>query len=349
MDLKYFNKNLLDEKVEKYCSENQIFGSMRVTIKDKIVYEKSVGYADIEKKIPFDKNSAFSFYSLSKPFCVIGLLLLKDKGLVDLTAHPSKYLSEAKGFDERVTIYDMLRHISGLPDFEQIKEFAEKFAPGYAHKTREHMLELVKYPQFFEPGTNGMYANINMIIPALIIENLTGMPYAEYMKKEVFDPLGMQTAVVDDEKKIIKNRVQGYEILDGKVVAVNKSHDWLIGAGDIVGTIDDVYKLNLAIKHKKLLKEETWQDVLTPSPINSFGMGCTVFNWHDKLRVTHNGGHTGFRTLHVQLLEDDFDFIFLSNSGYGDARAYLVELMHDAFYGGGMIGGLEKEMDKGYI
>ena len=80
------------------------------------------------------------------------------------------------------------------------------------------------------------------------------------------------------------------------------------------------------------------------------GMGCTVSEWHGKHRITHNGGHKGFRTLHIQLPDDDFDIIFLSNSGYGEARNDISEMIYSNFYN---IENIVKkdgiEMDKGYI
>jgi CubicO group peptidase (beta-lactamase class C family) len=292
----------------------------------------------------------FTFYSLSKPFCVIGLMKLKDKGLVDIDAHPSRYVPEMKGFDKRVTIKQMLHHISGLPDFEQNTDFAQKYAPGYARYAREHLTYLADYPQYFAPGTNEKYANVNMVVCALIIENVTSLSYAEYMKKEVFEPLGMRSAVVDNENLIIKDRVEGYELINCVIAKCEKSHNWLLGAGDIVGTVDDVYALNKAIKHRLMLKESTWQEILTPSPLNNMGMGCAVFKWHGKRRITHNGGHKGFRTMHVQLPEDDLDIIFLSNSGYGEAREHLAEMIYSAFYGDNQTAEkTAQKMDMGYI
>ena len=342
----------LDRKIEEYCKDNKIFGMLRITHRDCVLFEKNIGFADLEKRTPFSPRSMFTFYSLSKPFCAIGLLKLKDRGLIDLDRHPSVYVPEAAKFDARVTVRQMLHHTSGLPDFEQIKEFAQKYAPGYPRYARTHTALLAEYPQFFVPGTAALYANINMVLCSLIVENVTGLSYAEYMEKEVFAPLGMKNAVIDDETRVIADRVQGYALsADGTVIETSKSHDWLLGAGDIVGTVDDVYALNRAIKHGLLLSPDTWQEVLTPSPLNSMGMGCTVSTWHGKKRITHNGGHLGFRTLHIQLPEDDFDVIFLSNSGYGDARNALSEMIHSAFYGdeNGDDGAFPVEMDKGYI
>ena len=106
-----------------------------------------------------------------------------------------------------------------------------------------------------------------------------------------------------------------------------------MGAGDINGDIHDVYCLNHAIKKQLLLSAETWNEILTPSPINDFGCGCSITMWHGKKRITHSGGHIGFRNLHIQLPEDDFDIILLSNCGTVDARDPLSEAVNEAYYG----------------
>ena len=339
----------LSNRIADYCEKNNIFGVVRVTVKDEIKLSESYGFADKENKIPFTDNSMFSFYSLSKPFCAMGLLKLCDKNLVDITAHPSVCVPEAEGFHKELQIKHLLHHVSGLPDFEQTKEFCENHKPGYSFKMRDHVKRLTAYEPLFTPGSDGMYANVNFVLCALIIENVSGMKYSDYMKKEIFEPLSMKTALVDDENTVIENRVSGYELVNDIPTKCEKSHDWMFGAGDIVGTADDVYALNKAIKNKLILKSETWEKVLTPSMINSMGMGCTVSEWHGKKRITHNGGHTGFRTLHVQLPTDDFDIIILSNSGYGNARFDIAEMIYESFYGDNNENSDRIEMDKGYI
>lgn len=339
-------KQKMDKFIDEYCKLYKFSGSFRVTKNDEVIYERFMGYSDVENKTPINKNSKFNFYSLSKPFCAIGLLKLYDKGLVDLDKHPGEYIPEAKGFGEAVTIRQILHHTSGLPDMEQTEDFFESMDLTI----RENIKILSKSPSFFKPGQDVRYANINFNIPALIIENITGMSYAEYMTKEVFEPLDMKTADFDGKDCKNLERVKSYEIDGSTLVEVKpNSHLYnMFGAGDIVGTLDDVYALNNAIKNKLLLKPETWEMVLTPG-LGSFGMGCRVFDWHGKKRITHNGGSIGFRTLHVQLPEDDFDFILLSNSGYGNSREAFSEAVYEAYYGKDNEKSKKFEMDAGYI
>ena len=346
----------LDAAVRKYCDENKIFTAVRVTVGGKIAYEGRIGYADLETKREFDENSMFTFYSLSKPFTAIGFLKLYDRGLVDLDEHPGKYLAEAAKLDPRVTLRQMLCHTSGLQDFESNSAYFEdsddadgKLPTHYTRRILHDMKRLHELPLHFDPGTGGWYANVNIMTPALIIERLTGRDFADYMRDEVFAPMGMTTTQIDEPGKDIPGRVTGYELDEnGDMIPVTPCYGWMKGAGDLIGTVDDVYCLNRAIKNRTILRPETWDIALTPDPHSSMGMGCTVTEWHGKHRITHNGGHKGFRTFHVQLPDDDFDVIILSNSGYGDARNAITEIVHDFFYGADGNIGVIPEWDKGY-
>lgn len=338
----------MNEYMHNHYEQNKNSGIIRVTVKDEIIYENSVGFADVENRIPFKTDSVFTLYSISKPFCAMGLLKLKDKNIVDIDVHPSRYVPEAKHFDSRVTIRHLLQHISGLPDFVQTAKFNEKYEKGRPEEMRAQLELLAKYPMQFAPGTDEMYANVNYILCALIIENVSGLEYSEYMNNEVFKPLGMKSAQVDNGV-VVSDKVTGYELENGKIISVLPDRNWMFGAGDIAGTLDDVYCLNKAIKHRLFLKDETWEDVLKPSPLNSMGLGCTISNWHGKKRITHNGGSRGFRTMHIQIPSEDFDIIYLSNSGWGEARNDYAEAVHMAYFGVDNVKDDAVKMDTGYI
>lgn len=339
----------LDAFLTQYCKQYFYSGVLRITRQDQVLYEKAMGYADWEEKIPMDRDRHFTLYSLSKPFCAIGLLLLVDQGLVSLDAHPAVYVPEAAGFDSRVTIRNMLHHSSGMPDFGNYMRELDIPNTNWYGKARELVLADAKFPQRFVPGTDTQYANINFTLAALIIENVTGMNYADYMRERVFEPLDMMQTLVDRPGLYVADRAVGHDYSGDRIFRSDHSVSWMLGAGDVLSTVDDVYRLNLAIKHRKLLKSETWEQVLTPSPLSQFGFGCSVTQWHGKKRITHNGGHVGFRTLHIQLPEDDFDIILLSNYGFGDSRNTISEAIYSAFYGEDDGYSQTVEMDAGYI
>jgi hypothetical protein len=110
-----------------------------------------------------------------------------------------------------------------------------------------------------------------------------------------------------------------------------------------------VYRLNVAIKRRLLLKEDTWKQVLSTWTLGHFGMGCAVLQWHGREMIRHNGGHTGFRTLHRQLQDEDFDIIMLHNYTNSDVREDIPEAIYVARYGLDVNKADVLSMDAGYI
>ena len=346
------NVKRLDERLDEYAEGFKLLGSLRLTVKGEIIYEKFFGYEVVEKGKPIDRNSLFTFYSMSKPFCAMGLLKLVDKGLVDMNAHPSKYLPEASKLHPGITLANMMRHISGLPSFKPSMMTDEARGESSASGQLFCMLKnLHKEKMVVEPETAHEYTNVNFNIPALIIERISGFEYSEYMKKEVFDPLGAVNARVADEFHPVteSNAVKGYELdSKGAFVPVKRDTFATLGAGDMVGTVDDAYTLNLAVKNKLLLKEDTWREALTSSKFSRLAWCGRVNDWHDRVRIMHHGGSLGFRTIH-NYLPDDFDLILLSNSGWGDARHDVSEIVYEEYYGVPQSKAEKVKMDGKYI
>ena len=345
------NISALEHELYDYCSRYDIFGQIRVTLKDDILLEFQHGMADRENGVPFSDASVFSFYSISKQFCSMAVMKLFEKGLLDLQSHPGKYLPEASAFNDRVTLWNLIHHTSGIPDCEQSEDFRRTHLPAVSSRIRSDIEELSHYPQMFEPETDALYINTGFVIASLIIENITGEPYEVFMQREILDPLGMQKASIDLEGKVIPGRVCGYEKdpETGCINPVPRCLNWMKGAGDVTGTVSDLYMLNREIKSPHVLQKSSWDIILSPESLNNKGMGCTITDWHGKKRITHNGGHIGFRTLHIQLPSDDFDIIMLSNSGFhNESRDDISEIIHRHMYWTGGSDGVI-ELDKGYI
>jgi len=331
----------------EYCDANRISGSLRITRGETVLYREDFGFACRETGERFTPESRFTYYSMSKPFCAFGFLKLVDAGLVSLDEHPGRVIPELRGLYPAVTFRHMLHHVSGLPDFG-IDDIPVDKVVANGDDLRSCLSLLKEIPLGFEPGTQGKYCNMNFNLPALAIENLTGLAYGEYLEKEVLLPLGMTHTRVDHPGLLVPHRVQGYLLQNGKVMPTPRRVSCMLGAGDLVGTLEDAGALRRAVKEKLLLKPETWEQVLTPSPLNQMGMGCKVRRWHGKLEVRHNGGSTGFRTLHMFLPEDDTDILFFSNSGWGDARKEISERIHTHLYGSdGTVD--STPMDTGYL
>lgn len=337
----------MDQALREYCEKEKIGGMLRITQKDAVVYEAAFGLADREKGIPFDARSVFTLYSMTKPFCAFGLLRLADKDLLSLSDHPGKVLSEAAGLHPATTWRNLLNHTSGMPDPIQDKLFPHESAPVTSEECRAALKRVAALPPMWEPNTKARYSNSGYVLAALAIENVSGLPFADYMKKEIFEPLEMES-VIDRPALSLPHRVVGYEQSEeGTLRPATKSYQWMLGAGDMMGRMDDAFLLRRILREKLLLSKEAWDEVLTPCPLNGMGLGCTLKPFYGKAQIRHNGGAAGFRTLHVYLPREDFDLLFLSNSGFGNARKDLAAIIHHRFFGDAL-GDDNVAMDTGY-
>lgn len=324
----------MDRYLDKYLELYKLAGILRITHKDEIIYQRCMGYADIEHKVPVDTSTVFTLYSMSKPFCCFAVMTLVDKGLINLDDHPGKYLPEAAEADSRITVRRLMNHTSGLRDFNQEPGYENTVFSAHNPDLRAAVKHMVTLPMNFEPGTATRYTNVNFTILALIVENVSGMDYRDYMMQNVFIPMGMKHTQVDRWDLLVDHRARGYDINGDAIIPVQRDNpNAFMGAGDVISDVEDIYRLNTVMKHKLLLSEQSWKEILTSSGVGVFGLGCQVWQWHGKLRVQHNGGSSGFRTLHIWMPEADLDIILLSNYGFGDARWSIANAVCAAFYG----------------
>ncbi|NLZ56192.1 MAG: beta-lactamase family protein [Clostridiaceae bacterium] len=338
----------LNQWLDKYCALFPFSGIVRLTQRDEVLFQRCIGKANIELDVPITPKSRFRFYSLTKPFCAIGALMLRDRSLLSLDAHPSRYLPQTTYMHPNMTIRSLLNHSSGLPDFGESAKFNTTLQ-FERPPDKERLLACVRdLPIHFSPGEGSHYCNFNFFLASLIIERLAAMPFERFIEEEVFAPLGMNGAAMDSAERLVPNRASGYEFNGNTLVAAPYTAiEWMMGAGAGIGTVDDVYCLNMAIKHRLLLSDDSWTQALTPGHGN-YGLGCTVSRWHGRLRYTHNGGHYGFRTLHIQLPEEDLDIIALSNFGFGNFRAAFAEAVRAAIGDAKDAGGAQPRMDPGF-
>ena len=161
--------------------------------------------------------------------------------------------------------------------------------------------------------------------------------------------MGMKNSLIDRNGLLIPNRVNGYDINGHDLENVTIDFDYFMGSGEAASTVEDVYSMSREMMNPQVLSKEAWAHIFETVPGGAYGKGCTNTDWHGKRRITNNGGHLGFRTMHILLPEDDFDIILLSNSGYGNSRYTVSEAVYTAFYGADTSAGTMTNMDAGYI
>lgn len=187
-----------DELIERYVASGILPGAVTlVARRGEIVHFKTHGYRDIENKKPMTEDSLFRIYSMTKIITTVAVFLLYEKGLLDLNDPASKFLpafskQQVKLPDgtlvpaqHDMTIYDLLRHCSGLAPLESTDTMRTE---GYT--LEKVAARLASEPLIAQPGTQWIYG-LSTDILARIVEVISGEPYDEFLRRHIFEPLGM--------------------------------------------------------------------------------------------------------------------------------------------------------------
>ena len=170
--------------------------SVAVARDGEIIWEEGFGWADREKRIPATEHTMYSLASVTKPITATGLMVLVERGLIDLDRPVNEYLGDAKlegraGEVSRATVRHLANHTSGLPIHAQSFYLDEPYRPPPMDETIRRYGILVT-----APGERANYSNLGYGILDYVISRVSGRSYADFMREEVFIPLGMTRSSV---------------------------------------------------------------------------------------------------------------------------------------------------------
>jgi CubicO group peptidase (beta-lactamase class C family) len=273
----------------------------------------------------------FRIGSITKQFTAIAILQLQEKGKLNRFDPIAKYLPDYPHGD-RITIHHLLSHTSGIPsitDFPNLEEIQRHPSTPF------QVMDYFKYCSLkFEPGTNCDYSDSGYIILGAIIEAVTGQPYADFIQSSLFNPIGMYSTHYDLHRSIIPHRAAGYVKDDqGKLFHANYlDMSFPHAAGSLATTVEDLYKLDRALKESQILSKEN-RDLLFTIHGSSqehhitYGYGFFLGPHNAELEQAdhaiagHYGTIEGFRAASYRYLDDDLTIILLSNVENTDINA----------------------------
>jgi CubicO group peptidase (beta-lactamase class C family) len=308
-----------DAYIRSEAASHFFRGSVLVGIDGKIVFQKAYGIGDEEWGARNTVNTKFRIGSLSKQFTAACILLLQERGRLNVHDPISRYLSGLPAGWQAIRIHQLLTHTSGIPNYTSRPEFARIKRTG---ATPQQMIELVTDKALdFMPGTSWSYSNTGYILLGMIIEKTSGLSYNDFLKKNVLDPLGMINSGYDRAMDIIKERASGYQEENGRL----ENADFIdmsvpYAAGDIYSTVEDLYRWNEALAEDgKLLSPESRKQMFTEYAEAAhegqhYGYGVVISRLKfGRLLYYHGGGVEGFSSSIQRYPQDRVCIVVLSN------------------------------------
>lgn len=298
-------------------------GAILVFQKDKILLNKSYGYASLELSTPMPSDGIFEIGSVTKQFTAAAILKLVEAKKISLEDDFTDYIPfDTKG--RKVTINNLLNHTSGIPSYTEIQEFWDL---SIEEQPRDSLVRLVERNDFlFEPNEALIYNNSAYFILGLIIEKVTEQSYEEFLKQEIFEPLAMNNTSYCSNSKIVKNKVYGYNYSpNGLLQKPYLNHTWPYSAGSLCSTTEDLLIWMKALHTGKVLTEPMYLSMINPGKLSdgasvSYAKGLVNFSNSGHKEIAHGGGIHGF----------------LSDTRYfPDANLYIICLVNTTGPNGG--------------
>jgi CubicO group peptidase (beta-lactamase class C family) len=316
----------VEEYIQPYVETNNFSGRILISQKGKVLFNKAYGLANVEFAVPNDLNTVFHMASLSKAFTAAAILLLEQKGLLTTEDALSKYIPDYPSGD-KITIHHLLSHTSGITEINDLPEYVNA---SLHQQTPETLVELYKNkPLQFSPGEKYQYSNSNYSLLSLIIEKVSHRKYGDFLRENIFDPLGMsRTFHHENMTELIDKMAEGYTV-DGKFGSQKAPYlDWSskTGSGSLATTADDLAKWNTALFETTVLSDKSKSKMFTNYGESGVGYGWYFRKQLDKNYIFMNGRGPGFCTHIGRYPEEQVFIIVLSNMYVYTPRQIATDL-----------------------
>lgn len=296
----------------------------------KLLYAQGYGLRDRARHLPVTAQTIFPVGSITKQFTAAAVMLLVDRGKVDLDARVSRYVPSAPHGSE-ITVRQLLDQTSGLPDYLEDKPLLRAIMAGKdgGHST-ESLIALVKgKPLHFKPGTKYEYSNTNYALAGTIVSRVSGVPYAQFIRREIFTPQNLtSTQYLRTTVPSGSDVARGYDYAKGRFVPISQfSMDWANAAGAIASNAHDLVRWDRAYFSGDVIPLKDVRVATTPpahivmlaseNRVNNIGLGY-AFGWvqaraEGRQMIWHNGGLPGARAMNATFPHDGLAIIVLTN------------------------------------
>lgn len=295
-------------------------GAAIAVIKDgEIIYKQGYGMANLEHDIPVTSKTVFRIASTSKQFTAACIVMLDLQGKLSLDEKICKYFPELSSIYKPVTIRHLVHHTSGIRDYVGLQTMAGIGEEMPYYYTTADVIKLLSRQKAlnFAPGEAYNYSNSGYMLLGEIVRKVSGKPLRQFVRENIFDPLGMKHSHVHDNiKMIVKNRAGGY-CPEGDGYRICMANIDIVGDAGIITNVEDLYLWDQAFYNGKLEKELV--DMMsTPGKLNNgtpifYAFGVVVDKYRGLKTIGHTGWFVGYRSCLLRFPDQRFTVICLSN------------------------------------
>lgn len=309
-------------------------GTLAVKYKDEVLFANSYGNIHHEKDLPCEKTSLFRIASVTKQFTAASILLLQEKGLLNVHDPINKFLPNYPN-GEKITLHHLLTNTSGIWNYTKNKNPSLEVLLGGL--SVERLIEQFRdEPLLFEPGEKYSYSNSGYILLGAIIEKISGQPYEKFIHEHILSKIGMKNTRYKTDSTRLAGEAIGYTMNDdGQIIkALNIHNSLAFSSGGLSSTVDDLLIWSAALKNSSILTAESLHDMQTcyvqkhnsPTSFYGYGVEIEILNPSPlRRKIWHSGSILGFQSSFSQYIEDDITIVILSNHDFSKDIIHQIE------------------------
>ncbi len=322
--------NAINEFYESRLVRTGFNGAILVAKNGQILFEQYRGYGNFLTKEPMTPHTPFHLASTSKTFTGMAVLKLWEEGKLSLEDTLQKYFPQLPY--RGITIRNLLSHRSGLPNYLY---FMDSIWDKHKKMTNEDVLNamIIHKPRIQNlPDKRFQYCNTNFMLLALIVEKITGQKFPDYMKQNLFEPLGMHDTYIFSIKDTA-NYNPTWSVSRGFPM---DAYDCTYGDKNVYSTVRDLYAWDKSLYENTFLKKSTLDMAFTPlsnevHSMHNYGLAWRLFIKDGDTVIYHNGKWHGTNTSFIRLVQDTATIIVLGNKE--NRNIYQAKEMETIFSG----------------
>lgn len=325
----------IDRIFDSYNGEGRPGAAVLVLKNHRVIHARGYGQAKLE--LPgssVTEGTSFRLASLTKQFIGLAMAMLEESGSVNLNQSLRSILQEFPKYGSNITLRHLIHHQSGLIDYEDLIPSSQ-----VTQLTDRDVLELYRAKTRstrFTPGSRYSYSNGGYVLLGLIIERVTGQDLGDFLREQVFFPLGMRSVMYSGVNTPITDRAFGHSLRGGRWDQTDQSLTSATrGDGGIYASIEDLAIWSAALEVEsptRLVSDETLKKIFTPASLNNgvatrYGYGWVIDRYKGLKRYAHTGSSIGFRTAIQIFPEQRLTIVILTNRNGGEPWQLAEEIV----------------------
>ncbi len=330
----------LDDRIDAILAAYRAPGvpgaSVLVRHDGRIVVAKGIGLADLDSGTAATASTNYRLASVTKQFTAMAILILANEGRLSLADPIERWLAALPPWSDGVTIRHLLTHTSGIVDYEDL------IAKDATRQVLDRdVLDLLagQSDRYFAPGTSYRYSNSGYALLALIVERASGMPFQDFLRLRIFEPVGMSATLawlqggpaVPDRAYGHGRSGNGWSRTDQSITSA------VLGDGGIYSSVSDLAKWDAELGRPTLIPPALLEEAFTPATKTdvagiSYGYGWRIGELAGRRMLHHTGETRGFRNAILRIPEEELTVVVLTNRDEGtpiDAAKKIAMLFLD--------------------